>query len=224
LGKRIGELTKLIKKLTHDDIKRKIRNTIKPGDQRTFWKATNLALNRGDITQQTEISWGDLKAENDEQKSKMFAEFFQKKIADLTSKAAIDDEVFNGHQYPIPGDHNFFNLELVERILKSTKKAQCAGFDRIPMIYVSDLAEFLAPIIHLLFCKIYEQNLIPEQWKIGKITPIPKKGDKSKIENYRPITSLCTLAKAFEKCLLYRINTLFEDHDVTNVAQHGFKK
>jgi len=72
-----------------------------------------------------------------------------------------------------------------------------------------------------MFRKIYETGTIPQQWKIGKITPIPKKGNKNASENYRPITSLCSLAKVFERCILERI---MECGDVTGLSQHGFKR
>ena len=43
---------------------------------------------------------------------------------------------------------------------------------------------------------------IPEQWKVSKITPTFKKGDKTCIENYRPIANLCSTSKVFEKLIL----------------------
>jgi len=88
------------------------------------------------------------------------------------------------------------------------------------MVYLRDGADILAKPITKLFNKIYETKLIPEQWKIGKITPIPKKGSSKDITNYRPITSLCSLAKVFERCILSR---LMELGDITGGNQHGFK-
>jgi len=89
------------------------------------------------------------------------------------------------------------------------------------MIYFKDAADILATKVTKLFVKIYEEKKIPEQWKIGKITPIPKKGHSNEASNFRPITSLCSLAKTFEKCILHRLNSL---GDFTGESQHGFKK
>jgi len=89
------------------------------------------------------------------------------------------------------------------------------------MIYLRDGSELIANVVLLLFNKIYRENVIPLQWKIGKITPIPKKGNSKDVTNYRPITSLCSLAKVFERCILTQLIT---DNDVTGVNQHGLKK
>ena len=37
------------------------------------------------------------------------------------------------------------------------------------------------------------------QWLISKIIPVHKKGDKSMIENYRPVANLCCVSRLFEK-------------------------
>ena len=77
-----------------------------------------------------------------------------------------------------------------------------------------------------LFKKIYATGLLPEQWKVSKIIPNHKKGDKSKIENYRPIANLCSGSKVFEKLILKQIHYLENKNllDLTGKQQHGFKK
>jgi len=89
------------------------------------------------------------------------------------------------------------------------------------MVYLRDSAKPLSYYVTILFEKIYKEGKIPAQWKVGKITPIPKKGNSKEVQNYRPITSLCSLAKVFERCLLNRINEL---GDFTGSNQYGFKK
>ena len=77
-----------------------------------------------------------------------------------------------------------------------------------------------------MFSKIYHRNEIPTQWKIAKVNPIFKKGDKSEISNYRPISNLCCTSKIFEKLILKRIIDIQEQNkvDLTGHQQHGFKK
>ena len=72
----------------------------------------------------------------------------------------------------------------------------------------------------------YHTGLIPDQWKVSKIIPIFKKGDKNKIENYRPIANLCSASKIFEKLILEQIYYLETTNklDLTGKQQHGFKK
>ena len=58
------------------------------------------------------------------------------------------------------------------------------------------------PMLTDLFNLIYEQKTTPEQWKIGRVIPIPKLGDPHKIKKYRPILNLCSASKIFEKLIL----------------------
>ena len=59
-----------------------------------------------------------------------------------------------------------------------------------------------------LFSKIYSSRKIPEPWKIAKVVPTFKKGNKNSIENYRPLANLCSASKFFEKLILKQIHYL----------------
>jgi hypothetical protein len=78
----------------------------------------------------------------------------------------------------------------------------------------------------MFFQLIYETKQIPDQWKIAKVTPIPKKGSKNELANYRPISNLCSMSKIYEKLILKRVIELQEmfNVDFTGNQQHGFKK
>ena len=67
---------------------------------------------------------------------------------------------------------------------------------------------------------------LPQQWLISKTTPILKKGSPQNIENYRPISNLCSVTKIFEKLILLRLKNLEIDNnvDLTSKSQHGFKQ
>ena len=78
----------------------------------------------------------------------------------------------------------------------------------------------------MLFQKIYESKKLPEQWLISKTIPIFKKGSPQNIENYRPISNLCSTSKNFEKLILLKLQKLEIKHkiDLTGKPQHGFKQ
>ena len=56
--------------------------------------------------------------------------------------------------------------------------------------------------------------------------PIYKKGNKSEIENYRPIANLCSTSKILEKLILKQIHYLESKNklDLILKSQHGFKR
>ena len=78
--------------------------------------------------------------------------------------------------------------------------------------------------VYKLMVKIYAQKKIPEQWKMSRIIPLHKKGPKSRIENYRPISNLCVISKVFEKLLLQRILETANSDTLFTSQQHGFRK
>ncbi|GFU50714.1 retrovirus-related Pol polyprotein from type-2 retrotransposable element R2DM [Trichonephila clavipes] len=62
---------------------------------------------------------------------------------------------------------------------------------------------------------------IPEVWKSSTIL-IHKKGEVSKLENWRPISLSNTIYKLFTKCLAKKLSEWCETHEVLSPAQKGF--
>ncbi len=52
-------------------------------------------------------------------------------------------------------------------------------------------------IISLFFIYCYDNNIVPEGWLKGKTILIPKKDSHLDLNNWRPITLLSTIYKAF---------------------------
>ena len=50
-----------------------------------------------------------------------------------------------------------------------------------------------------MFNKSIERSTFPESWKIARVTPIFKGGDRTDKSNYRPISVLAVIARFFEK-------------------------
>lgn len=52
------------------------------------------------------------------------------------------------------------------------------------------------------------------------ISPIFKSGNRSKVENYRPISILCSISKVFERIVFNRLYTHIKE--CISLSQHGF--
>ena len=85
-----------------------------------------------------------------------------------------------------------------------------------------------AHVINPILEKCYNYNLktgkFPDELKIGKITPIYKKGDCEKLENYRPVSTLPIFSKIFEKIIFSRLYNWFISKGILNENQFGFRK
>jgi hypothetical protein len=75
-------------------------------------------------------------------------------------------------------------------------------------------------------CKIFQTSLtsgkLPTQWLEAVVTPIFKKGDKCKAENYRPISLTSSTCKLFEKVLVRQLLEFLRNKNVVPINQHGF--
>ena len=82
------------------------------------------------------------------------------------------------------------------------------------------VAEHLSGFIN----KFMELGTFPKSLKIGKISPIHKKGDVQLLDNYRPISVLPIFGKIFEKILYNRLYSFFTSKSVIYKKQFGFRK
>ena len=69
-----------------------------------------------------------------------------------------------------------------------------------------------------------ELGTFPKILKIGKVSPIFKKGDSQLFDNYRPISVLPIFGKIFEKVLYNRLYSFFMSKNVIYNKQFGFRK
>ena len=95
--------------------------------------------------------------------------------------------------------------------LTSLNPTKACGIDGIGPRLLKFCATALYQPIHYLFMLSLSQQYLPEEWRIHCITPIHKSGDRSSVQNYRPISLLCTISKELFT-MLFR-NLLFNPLD-----------
>ena len=83
--------------------------------------------------------------------------------------------------------------------------------DCIPPRARKESFEILCYPFSELFNCILGESKIPQQWKLGKVSPVFKEDYCLTKANYRPITILPSLSKVFETLMHSRISPYFED-------------
>ena len=81
----------------------------------------------------------------------------------------------------------------------------------------------IKPLAYLINCSI-NKGIFPDELKIAKVIPIYKSGDKTSIENYRPISVLSIFSKFFEKIMYNHLINFVNKHNILYKYQFGFKK
>jgi len=75
-----------------------------------------------------------------------------------------------------------------------------------------------------LFETSYKLGQLPADWKIGNITAIFKKGNKSDPSNYRPISLTSTVCKVMESIIRDHVMQFFFQNKYFSKNQFGFIK
>ena len=89
------------------------------------------------------------------------------------------------------------------------------------LLLISDI--FCRVVAHLYNLSIFS-GIYPKLLKIGRVIPVFKSGDPSKINNYRPITNLLNINKIFELLTYNRIMKFVDRFDLLTDRQYGFRK
>lgn len=112
------------------------------------------------------------------------------------------------------------SLDEVLIALRQIKNKMTIGPDHIPAFILRDCAGvFVHPLTTLLNICLRSSG-IPDMWKLSKVRPVFKNGDKCDISNFRPISIICNFAKVFEKILHNKLSNHVSSLLTPN--QHGF--
>ena len=112
----------------------------------------------------------------------------------------------------------------VFNIIHSLNSNKSTGIDCISVKVVKSIAFALSGPLSDIFNASLLQGSFPDLMKVGKITPIYKKGDHSDVQNYRPITILPVFSKILERLMYYRLYSYLESNKLLNESQFGFRR
>lgn len=113
--------------------------------------------------------------------------------------------------------------EIIDTI-NNLKDSNSVGPDDISIKVVKLCAQQIAePLAHIIN-ECFSEGTFPSFLKLSKIIPLYKKGDRTKICNYRPIAILSVFSKIFEKLLAKRIKNFLESCNILSPNQHGFRE
>ena len=92
-------------------------------------------------------------------------------------------------------------------------------------LFLKKYADYLAPKLAVIFCKLVRRGSFCRCWKIGDITPLCKCGSGSSCpSDYRPISIAPILSKVYERLLAKRLNAYAENYHLLPNLQFGFRK
>ena len=125
------------------------------------------------------------------------------------------------------GDYEFDFREITEEevleMLNGLEEHKASGLDNIPASLIKPVASHIVvPLTHIFNMSVMFGSF-PQEWKLSRVTPIHKGGDKNDMGNYRPISVLPTFAKMMEKFVFKQYYSYLIEHSILTENQFGFR-
>lgn len=115
--------------------------------------------------------------------------------------------------YPRHVPQSFFLLPTTPTEVRSTilnLKNVSAGLDNVHASFIKDIVDVISDTFVNIVNLIFETSVFPKELKKSKIIPVFKKGDRTLISNYRPISILPFFSKVVEKLFTKRLSNYLE--------------
>ena len=99
-----------------------------------------------------------------------------------------------------------------------------SGIDILSSRLCKDAFMVLGQHLVYLFNRSLASGIFPKKWKVAKIIPLFKGGDRVNVNNYRPVSLLPLPGKLLEKIVHNRIVRFWEGNNFLSDNQGGFRK
>lgn len=125
---------------------------------------------------------------------------------------------------PIGGPFTCITVEMVHKALPELDPTKSSGCPILSAKFYLDLLTNLTEQLAFLYNLCLKTQKIPWQWKMGIVTPLPKKGNITLLDNLRPITTTHVVGEILEKFVASFIQSHLDHHQIICPNQKGFRK
>jgi len=157
------------------------------------------------------------RTENDQQAAQVLCDYF-KKVFTLEP----DDSSHSAPPMSRNGITVDFEAGKVYQRLVKLKSDKSAGSDGLHPFILKACSESIAQPLSQIFQASYDEGKVPSDWKKAEITPIYKKGPRSTLDNYRPVSLTSVPCKIMEGMIRDSLLKYLEETDQISSRQHGF--
>jgi len=126
------------------------------------------------------------------------------------------------HTSPDSCPTNFLCTEEVYSLLSTLDTTKANGHDDFLATMLKKTALSNTPAVTELFNISIRLGELPDEWKVSRVSPIPKTDKHSDPGSYRPISLLSILSKLLEKHIRNILLAHFEEHHPISTQQWGF--
>ena len=150
------------------------------------------------------------------------AETMNEELASSTDNVKpVDNKIFFDKSIP----SSMFFMDCGEsEISEIINDLEIGKSSDLPIKVIKQASNFLVPNLTKFFNSFIQKGVFPDNLKVGRVTPIFKKGDAQLFGNYRPVCTLPIFGKIFEKIIYNRLHNFFSSKGIIYENQFGFRK
>ena len=201
------------------------QQTIHKDDPKKFWSTISSIIpgKRGP----SKLIW--LKDEKsaqdiDQDKVSQYMNSFFTNIGSDLAKKHTRNWVYFGDRVQNSLEQFQTDADEVIELLKEIECLKSSGLDELSSRICKDAFLVLHDqLTHIFNCSL-RYGLFPDQWKVARVVPLFKGGNKTLVGNYRPISLLPLPGKILEKIVHKRILAFLDTENFLSPDQGGFRK
>ena len=214
----------LIKDAKRDYLTNEIENNHDPNK---FWKKLHLMfpdkVTSGKIKLKDPLTHGEI---DDHDIPNYANNFFTQIGSNIINETGfvLEDWDYGGTEFQSQFRLREIRIEDVLKEIKSIKISKPSGVENISTKIIRDSLWALGHQFTWLLNLSLRTAQIPISWKKAKVSLIPKDGDLTDINNFRPIAILPIMSKLMERLIHSQTMEYLEGNRILDVNQGGFRK
>ena len=199
------------------------------GNMKESWKTINLLFNKRSKSTNIDLLRDQNKTiSNKGEISQSMNSFFCSIGKELASNIEDGHDPLIFCDYFLNSDAAKFafksiHAEQIREAIGKLKTSKSFGDDGISS-YLKLAMPFIEDSLVYIFNTSLETSQFPDPWKIARVSPIFKDGDKTEKSNYRPISVLPVVSRLFEKLVFSQLYRYLNDNCFINSKQSGFRE
>ena len=175
------------------------------GNMKESWKTVNELLNKRSKSSNIDcLKESGSETVHKKDISNAMNSFFCSVGKDLAEKIDPAPNPLLAGDYEINKHKATFHFRTIEvqeirDAFATAKTAKSFGTDNISSYFLKLALPLIENSLAFLFNTSIETSRFPDSWKVARVTPIFKDGDRADKSNYRPISVLPVISRLFEK-------------------------
>ena len=199
------------------------------GDPHKTWQIINdLKSRKAANPSIREINLNGISISESSDLSNAFNDHFSSIGPKLANEIPLSNNNGHCHQKYVKSTNNRLefhptNSEQILKLLNKLNKSKGAGLDKLSNQLIRECADLILPYISTIFNSCLTTGIFPDDWKLAKVTPIFKWGDRSDMDNYCPISVISPIAKVFERIVYNQLSSYSSENNILSQHQSGFR-